>query len=194
MATNPLLELHKQGQSVWYDSLRRGLIRSGELKRMIDEDGLAGVTSNPTILDKAIAGSNDYADAVEKLLEAGATPDDIYESLVLDDIRAAADVLRPVYDATQGGDGFVSLEVSPALAHDTAGHDRPGAPLPRRGQPAQPDGQGAGHAGRHARHPRADRRGHQHQRHPHLLAGRLPPGHRRLFRRAGAVGRSPASR
>ncbi len=121
MATNPLMELSKHGQSFWFDSLRRGLIHSGELKRMIDEDGLGGITSNPTILDKAIAGSTDYVDAVQKLLEAGATPDDIYESLVLDDIRAAADVLRTVYDETEGADGFVSLEVSPALAHDTAG-------------------------------------------------------------------------
>ena len=116
-----LKELLAQGQSVWLDYISRGLLRSGELKRMVEEDGIRGVTSNPTIFEKAIAGSTDYDDALRELLaqdpqmEAGK----LYEPLAIADIQAAADVLRPVYEETGGGDGYVSLEVSPHLAHNT---------------------------------------------------------------------------
>src|SRR5579871_1409179 len=120
MATNPLLDLARQGQAVWLDYIRRSLITSGELKRLVDEDGLRGVTSNPAIFEKAITGSTDYSESLaefqqQKDLDAMA----IYERLAIPDIQAAADVLRPVYEKTQYRDGYVSLEVSPFLAHDT---------------------------------------------------------------------------
>ncbi|HWY46799.1 MAG TPA: bifunctional transaldolase/phosoglucose isomerase [Bryobacteraceae bacterium] len=119
---NPLRELAKYGQSVWLDYIRRNLITSGELKRLIDDDGLGGVTSNPAIFEKAITGSTDYADA---LLELQKRKDldamGIYEILAIKDIQDAADALRPVYDRTKKRDGYVSLEVSPFLARDTEG-------------------------------------------------------------------------
>src|SRR5579871_2325783 len=119
---NPLQELAKYGQSVWLDYIRRNLLTSGELKRMVDEDGLGGVTSNPAIFEKAITGSTDYADALlglqqRKDLDAMG----IYETLAIKDIQDAADTLRPVYDRTKTRDGYVSLEVSPFLARDTEG-------------------------------------------------------------------------
>ena len=119
---NPLRELAKYGQSVWLDYIRRNLITSGELKRLIDDDGLGGVTSNPAIFEKAITGSTDYADA---LLELQKRKDldamGIYEILAIKDIQDAADALRVVYDRTKKRDGYVSLEVSPFLARDTEG-------------------------------------------------------------------------
>jgi transaldolase / glucose-6-phosphate isomerase len=120
--TNPLKELDKYGQSVWLDYIRRNLITSGELKGLIDDDGLGGVTSNPAIFEKAITGSTDYADALVELqkrkdLDAMG----IYEILAIKDIQDAADTLRPVYDRTKKRDGYVSLEVSPFLARDTEG-------------------------------------------------------------------------
>ncbi|HWH78377.1 MAG TPA: transaldolase, partial [Candidatus Binatus sp.] len=120
---NPLKELGGQGQSIWLDYIRRNLIRSGELKRLVDEDGICGVTSNPTIFEKAIAGSTDYDEALRGLLahEPNGDVEKLYEPLAIEDIQMAADVLRPVYDSTQGDDGYVSLEVSPHLAHDTQG-------------------------------------------------------------------------
>ena len=119
---NPLLELLGHGQSVWYDYIRRGLITSGELARLIAEDGLRGITSNPSIWEKAIAGSTDYADALEALRREGeADPKAVYEQLAIQDIRDAADAFRPVYEQTERRDGFVSIEVSPDLAHDTEG-------------------------------------------------------------------------
>ena len=118
---NPLKQLGEQGQSIWLDYIRRNLIRSGELKRMVDEDGIRGVTSNPTIFEKAIAGSTDYDDALGEMLarDGNAEVEKLYEPLAIEDIQMAADVLRSVYDATNGEDGYVSLEVSPHLAHDT---------------------------------------------------------------------------
>src|SRR5438552_2955915 len=118
---NPLKELLEQGQSVWLDYIRRNLIISGELKKLVEEDGIRGVTSNPTIFEKAIAHSTDYDEALRAVLarDPDAEPGKIYEPLAIEDIRMAADVLRPVYDDTGGADGFVSFEVSPHLAHDT---------------------------------------------------------------------------
>ncbi len=118
-----LKELLGQGQSVWLDYISRQLLRSGELKRMVEEDGIRGVTSNPTIFEKAMVGSGDYENqfrerrAQEPQMQVGK----LYEALAIADIQAAADVLRPVHEATGGEDGYVSLEVSPHLAHDTAG-------------------------------------------------------------------------
>ncbi|MBI3961330.1 MAG: bifunctional transaldolase/phosoglucose isomerase, partial [Deinococcus sp.] len=118
---NPLVQLQSQGQSVWLDYIRREILRSGELKKLIDEDGLLGVTSNPTIFEKAISGSNDYDDALKQLVREGHDTQEIYEALVIADIQAAADLFRPAYERLKGADGYVSIEVSPKLAHDTAG-------------------------------------------------------------------------
>jgi transaldolase/glucose-6-phosphate isomerase len=119
--TNPLLELAAAGQSVWYDNIRRGLLVSGELKALVDDDGVAGVTSNPAIFEKAITGSSDYDSALRAIVGDGdMDAKDIYEKLAIEDIRTTADVLRPTHDRTAARDGYVSLEVSPYLAHDTA--------------------------------------------------------------------------
>jgi transaldolase/glucose-6-phosphate isomerase len=117
-AANPLQALRDHGQAVWLDFLSRRFIADGSLKKLVEDDGLAGVTSNPTIFEKAIAGSADYDASLE---QPRGHPDAkaLYERLALEDIRSAADVLRPVYDATDGRDGYVSLEVSPGVAMDT---------------------------------------------------------------------------
>jgi len=117
--SNPLLELPKLGQSVWYDNMRRGLITSGEFHRMVEEDGVSGVTSNPSIFNQAITASIDYDAAIRELVSQGKDVDDIYQALVVQDIQMAADILHPIYDRTEGRDGFVSLEVSPELAYET---------------------------------------------------------------------------
>jgi transaldolase len=106
------------GQSLWLDYISRSLIESGELKNWVDK-GLRGVTSNPSIFEKAINGSSDYDGDIKKLVAKGKSTDEIYEALVMNDIADAADILRPVYDATDGLDGYVSLEVSPKLAYNT---------------------------------------------------------------------------
>jgi len=121
MEKNPLQRLADFGQSVWLDNIRRGLITSGELQRMIDEDGVVGVTANPTIFEKAISGSADYDSAIAELVQQGKSPDDIYKMLLVEDITNASDVFRPVYDRTNGLDGYISIEVAPGLAHDTQG-------------------------------------------------------------------------
>lgn len=115
---NPLIRLKKLGQSVWYDNAGKGLVLSGELKRMIEDYGLSGVTSNPTIFEKAIAGTNDYDDDIENLVSEGLSDEDILRRLMVRDIRLAADVLVHVYRETNGRDGFVSIEVNPKLARD----------------------------------------------------------------------------
>lgn len=115
-----LHELAELGQSVWIDFIRRSFIISGELQALLDK-GARGVTSNPAIFNKAIAGSTDYDEALQTIVGDGRTTDQIYEALVLEDIARAADVLLPVWERTKGRDGYVSLEVSPKLAHDTAG-------------------------------------------------------------------------
>lgn len=113
-------DLATLGQAIWVDYIRRAFITTGELQTLVDQ-GVRGLTSNPSIFQKAIAGSADYDDALEELVAAGMPVDQIYEALAIDDIRAAADMLRPVYETTDGADGYVSLEVSPQLAHDTSG-------------------------------------------------------------------------
>jgi transaldolase len=121
MKNNPLVELQKYGQSFWLDNITRRLITSGELKRLVAEDGLRGITSNPTIFEKAITGSRDYDEEFARAVGAGKDVPAIYEELTTEDIRRGCDVLRTVYDASGGADGFVSLEVGPHLAHDTDG-------------------------------------------------------------------------
>jgi len=113
-----LHELTELGQSVWLDYISRSLMASGKLQELVDQ-GLRGVTSNPSIFEKAIAGSDDYDEDLNRLVRDGRSVAEIYENLAMSDIRRAADVLRPVYEKSGGADGYVSLEVNPALAHDT---------------------------------------------------------------------------
>src|ERR1700687_420160 len=120
---NSLQQLQDCGQSIWLDYIRRDLITSGEFQRLVEEDGVHGVTSNPTIFDKAIAAGTTYDDALRLLLAGDPHRDalTLFEKLEIEDLQMAADILRPVYDQTEGADGFVSIEVSPRLAYDTAG-------------------------------------------------------------------------
>ncbi len=121
MSKNPLTELASLGQSIWLDYIRRDLLESGELKRLINDDGLRGMTSNPAIFEKAITESHDYDEEMQKLGAEGKNVLEIYETLSLCDVRRAADDFRQVFDRTNGQDGYVSLEVNPHLAYDTAG-------------------------------------------------------------------------
>jgi transaldolase len=117
---NPLLKLESYRQSIWMDFIRRGTITSGELQRFIEEDGVSGVTSNPSIFEKAIAESHDYDEAIRLMAMEGKSIDEIYQALTVEDIQHTADLFRPTYERLEGRDGFVSLEVSPHLAHDTS--------------------------------------------------------------------------
>ena len=119
-ANNSLQALRQLGQSVWYDNMYRALIGSGELQRLIDS-GVTGLTSNPTIFEKAVSSGDDYDDSLIAYAKDGLTPEDAFEALAIEDIQAAADLLRPVYEDTGGADGFASLEVNPHLAHNTEG-------------------------------------------------------------------------
>lgn len=110
--------LTAQGQSIWQDDITRGMLKSGRLQETIEQVGIRGLTSNPTIFEKAIAGGSDYDEQVLDLLRQGKTPLEIFEAVEVDDIRNAADLFRPLYDATEGGDGFCSIEVSPDAARD----------------------------------------------------------------------------
>jgi len=116
-----LAALTEAGTSVWLDQLRRSMIESGELQRMVEEDSLRGVTSNPAILEKAILGSPDYDAELESLAREGLSAREVYRRMAVRDVQAACDVLRSVFDESGGQDGYVSLEVAPRLAHDTAG-------------------------------------------------------------------------
>ena len=148
MAKNPLFELYEVGTSVWLDNMRRSYITSGELQRMIDQDAVVGMTSNPTIFEKAIGGSSDYDESIRKLVGAGVTGDELFLSLMIEDIQMAADVLKPVYDRTQRKDGYISIEVPPGLANDTQGtitmahqlYERVGRPNIFVKIPATPEG------------------------------------------------------
>ncbi|HEY8217520.1 MAG TPA: transaldolase [Acidimicrobiia bacterium] len=116
-----IARLNDFGQSPWYDNLARSVLQDGGLRRLIDEDGIKGVTSNPTIFEKAMAAGEGYDEELKACAAEGLSIEDSYWRLVVDDVGTAADMLRDVYDATGGADGFVSVEVSPELAHDTAG-------------------------------------------------------------------------
>src|SRR6266404_1594110 len=118
--TNPLLELQRLGQSPWHDNIRRQLLTSGALKRMVDDGDITGLTSNPTIFEQAIAAGHDYDAQLQSLARDGKSADEIFDALAITDIRDAADAFAPVYARTGGGDGFVSIEVAPRWANDTA--------------------------------------------------------------------------
>ena len=141
---------HNLGQSLWLDNITRDLVNSGTLKRYIDELSVTGLTSNPTIFDHAIKNSSSYDAAIRKGLGDGKSGEELFFELALEDLRRAADLFRPVFDRTNGVDGWVSLEVSPLLAHDTAStlaaakslHARAGRPnllikIPGEGRPAR---------------------------------------------------------
>jgi transaldolase len=119
--TNPLLQLKALGQSVWYDNIDRSQLVSGQFKRLLDEDGICGVTANPTIFEKSISSGHAYDEQMNQLIREGKSTNEIYEAMIIQDIRTVADILRPIYDSANRQDGLVSLEVSPDLAHDTEG-------------------------------------------------------------------------
>jgi transaldolase len=119
--TNPLLQLKEYGQSVWYDNIDRAQLVSGQFKKLLDEDGVVGVTANPTIFQKSISHGDAYDEQITQLIKEGKSTNEIYEALVIKDVQTVADILRPIYDRTNRQDGFVSLEVSPDLAHNTEG-------------------------------------------------------------------------
>jgi transaldolase len=119
MASNPLLTIKDYGQSIWMDNLTRDLIQSGELKRMIESRGIRGITTNPAIFEKAIASNALYQANIEAGVKAGLSTEKIYESLIFEDIRSACDTFRPIYEESEGLDGYVSIEVPPTIAHDT---------------------------------------------------------------------------
>jgi len=119
MTTNPLLQLKELGQSVWNDNIDRAQLTNGQFQRLMNEDGIVGVTANPTIFEKSISAGHAYDEQMEQLIRAGKPSNEIYEALVITDIQTVADFLRPIYEQTNGKDGYVSLEVSPDLAHDT---------------------------------------------------------------------------
>jgi transaldolase len=121
MTANPLVRLGALGQSPWLDYITRDLLQTGELRRLIAEDGLRGMTTNPTIFEKAVAGSDRYDADIRSLADGGLKPGEIFEALAVADVRAACDLFLSLYEATDGGDGFVSIEVSPELAADTEG-------------------------------------------------------------------------
>jgi transaldolase len=116
---NPTLKLHELGQSLWLDNITRGLLRSGELRRYIEQWAITGLTSNPTIFDHAIKNGKDYDGAIKSKLAEGKSGEKLFFELALEDLTQAADLFRPIHDRTSGVDGWVSLEVSPLLAHDT---------------------------------------------------------------------------
>jgi len=116
---NPLLQLKAQGQSVWLDDIDRGQLRSGLLGRLIGEDGITGATGNPTIFEHSISNDTTYDEQMQQLIARGKSAQEIYEALAMTDVKTVADMLLPIYDRTNGQDGFVSIEVSPYLAHDT---------------------------------------------------------------------------
>lgn len=122
--SNPLIELHKLGQSIWLDDIGRRMLADGSLARLIKEDAIAGVTSNPSILAHSIMTDPQYGQAIKDLLPKVKSSMEIYEALAIDDLQRAADLFRPLYDSEQGKDGFVSLEVSPHLAFDTEGSSK----------------------------------------------------------------------
>ncbi len=119
--TNPLIQLHELGQSPWYDNIDRTQLNAGEFQLMLKEDGILGVTANPTIFEKSISAGHSYDEQIADLISKGKSTGEIYEAVVISDIRTVADLLRPVYDSSNGQDGYVSLEVSPDLANDTEG-------------------------------------------------------------------------
>ena len=133
----PTQQLHDLGQSLWLDNITRGLLTSGTLRRYIDDLSVTGLTSNPSIFDHAIKNSNFYDDAIRQKRKEGKSGEALFFELAIEDLRQAADLFRPVHDATAGMDGWVSLEVSPSLAYDCGEHRQGGNSSPRSSATAQ---------------------------------------------------------
>jgi len=168
MTTNPLLQLKDHGQSVWNDNIDRAQLTNGQFQRLLKEDGIVGVTANPTIFEKSISAGHAYDEQMEQLIRAGKQSNEIYETLVITDIQTVADFLRPIYEQTNGKDGYVSLEVSPDLAHDTEGtlsEVRRFWKMVDR----QPVDQDSSHIRRHSCGATGTYRGYKCQHYPHLL-------------------------
>ena len=192
---NPLLELRKLGQSAWLDDISRGMLDDGSLARLIRDDGIAGLTSNPSIFANAIMKDPKYAQPIAQLLPKVTSAMALYEELALDDLKDAAALLRPLYDSSSGGDGFVSMEVSPHLADDSAGSLAEARRLWERLAAAERLHQDPGHRGRRAGDPRPHRRGHQRQRDAAVRTGALPHRGPGVHGGPGAPrGRRPAAR
>ena len=172
-----------EGQGPWLDNVRRDWLRDGTMARFV-ADGIRGVTSNPTIFAKALEATEDYDEQLAAIADAPA--DEAFVAMAGQDIADTAALLAGVHDASDGADGFVSFEVSPTLAYDTDATIAAAKAISARFAAREPAGQGARHGGRAPRDRRADRRGHQRQRHADLRAGALRPGHRRVPRRHGA--------
>ena len=197
MATSRLHQLSELGQSVWIDFLSRDMLRSGKLARLMDEDAVVGVTSNPTIFQKAISAGDAYDEQLRRELDEESDPKELFLRLAIKDVQDACDLLRPVWDAGSGQDGYVSLEVDPTLAYDTEGTIAEAARLHEvvdRAEPLRQDpGHGAGAAG-----DRGDDRAREvDQRHADLLAAALRGGRRGVRARARAArrgGRRPVHR
>jgi len=119
MTPNPLIELEQLGQSIWLDYIRRDLITSGELRKLIENDGISGMTTNPAIFEKAISGSHDYEQEIGEMVKQGYDSKAIYEEVCVKDVKMAADEFKSLYERSNGNEGFVNIEVNPHLAHDT---------------------------------------------------------------------------
>ena len=162
-----LHELHAAGQSPWLDNLRRGWLTDGELAAWVDR-GIRGLTSNPSIFQKAISTGTDYDEQFGDLISGGTSVTDAYWDLVTSDIEGALALLRPVYDSSDGVDGYVSVEVAPDLARDSAGTEAPARALHHGHRRAEPLREDPRHRRGRRADPGDDRRGAQHQRHAHL--------------------------
>ena len=196
---NPLITLHTLGQRIWLDNLSRTLLKEGALQRLVTEDALAGVTSNPTIFFKAISESPHYRDELAQLKrDTRLAPEQRYERLAIRDIQDACDLFHPLYVRTDGEDGYVSLEVSPALAYDAASDGRSGPAAQSRSQSREPADQGARDQARAQSDRAADRPGLLGQRDAHVLARPRARRVARLHGRHRAVARpqrrGPAAR
>ena len=145
---NKTQELHNLGQSLWLDNITREILDNGTLRRYMDEFSVTGLTSNPTIFDEAIGNTHAYDDGIRDKARAGKSGEALFMELALEDLRRAADLFRPVFDATDGVDGWVSMEVSPLLANDTSGSIDAAARIHRASGTAQSVRQDSGHAGR----------------------------------------------
>ena len=187
MSTSNIAKLNDFGQAPWYDNITRAMVREGGLERLIRDDGIRGVTSNPTIFEKAIAGGEGYDEAIAEAKRAGDSIEATFWDLAVDDIGRGADLLRPVHDSLGGKDGFISIEVSPKLAHDTDASAEQAKRAVRPARPPERDDQDPGDArgppGDHPHH----RCRHQRERHADLRPRALRRGHRRVHERARAA-------
>ena len=180
--SDALADLSAQDVSVWLDDISRERLRSGNLQKLVDTKHVVGVTSNPTIFQKALEKGDAYNEQVRDLKMRELDIDEAVRMLMAYDIRGACDVLRPIFDRTDGKDGRVSIEVDPRLAHETRAHHRRGARALVAGRPPERHDQDSCDRGGAARDHRGDRRRHQRQRHPDLRPGPLRPGDGRLPR------------